>query len=203
MRVIGVHTRIRSPGLRARTRGDGEHSKYANPHFSHTAMKSKQDIVPVTMSSSIDPFSVGDQIRVYGSTRHYGRTATILKVGRKRLTVYFHDKAGGHYVGHRNAQLIDAPPARDPPVRHTIVDVMNPPLDDNTTMTEVRSIGELTTLLDQLAITSATAIKEYGTGERDLLFHAFVQSLDTHLGGEPRHNTAVEVLDPNPGLLTL
>jgi hypothetical protein len=58
-------------------------------------------------------------------------------------------------------------------------------------------------LLDQLAITSATAIKEYGTGERDLLFHAFVQSLDTHLGGEPRHNTATAVLDPNPGLLTL
>jgi hypothetical protein len=169
-----------------------------------TAMRAKQDNIHDTMSSSsIDPFSIGEQIRVFGSTRHHGRTATILKVGRKRLTVFFHDKAGGHYVNYRNARLIDAPASRDPPVRHTIVDVRNPSVDDNTTMTEPRSIGELTTLLEQLAITTATAIQEYDARERDLLFHAFVQSLDTHLGGEPRHNTAVAVLEPAPGLVVL
>jgi hypothetical protein len=54
----------------------------------------------------------------------------------------------------------------------------------NTTTTEVKSIGDLSAVLEQLAITTATAIKSYGRGERDLLFQAFVTSLDGHLGGD-------------------
>jgi hypothetical protein len=141
-------------------------------------------IIHAIMAPPTEQLSVGDQIKVYGSTRHYGRTATILKVGRKRLTVDFHDKEGGHYVNHGNAHLINTPPARDPPVCRSITSARSPSMDDNTTMTEVRSIGDLSAVLEQLAITTATAIKSYGRGERDLLFHAFVTSLDGHLGGD-------------------
>jgi hypothetical protein len=153
-----------------------------------------KDIAHVTMAPPTERFSVGDKIKVYGSTRHYGRTATILKVGRKRLTVNFHDNAGGHYVNHGNAHLINTPPARDPPVLPSITARTSLTIDDNTTMTEGRSnnttmtegrsIGELSAVLEQLAVTTATAIKMYGRGERDLLFHAFVRSLDNHLGGD-------------------
>lgn len=167
-------------------------------------MITKHDIAHATMSPTEITFSVGDHIKAYGSTRHYGRTATILKVGRKRLTVYFHDKEGGHYVNQRNAHLIvDAAPARDPPVRHTIADPTSPRIDDNTKATEARSVDDLTGVLEQLAITTATAIYLAAPGERDALFHAFVHSLDQNLGGAPRHSTAVAVTAPNTGLATI
>ena len=84
-----------------------------------------------TMSPSTGPFSVGDKIRVYGPTRHSGRTATIHKVGRKRLTVQFHDDLGGRYVPHGSAHLLDATP-----VSPSIGGRSSPAIDDTTTLTE-------------------------------------------------------------------
>ena len=133
-----------------------------------------RNITDATMSPSTGPFSVGDKIKVYGPSKHSGRTATIQKVGRKRLTVEFHDKLGGRYVGHGSAHLIEAP-ATSPSI-----------IDDNTTLTEERTDSDLTAVLQQLAITTATAIKTYEPAERDKLFHIFVQSLDQHLGATPR-----------------
>jgi hypothetical protein len=132
-----------------------------------------RNITDATMSPSTGPFSVGDKIKVYGPSKHSGRTATIQKVGRKRLTVEFHDKLGGRYVGHGSAHLIDVP-------------ATSPIIDDNTTLTEERTDSDLTAVLQQLAITTATAIKTYEPAERDKLFHTFVQSLDQYLGATPR-----------------
>jgi hypothetical protein len=140
-----------------------------------------KNIADATMSPSTGPFSVGDKIKVYGPSKHCGRTATIQKVGRKRLTVQFHDKLGGRYVNHGSAHLVESPP------------MTSPIIDDTTTLTEDRTDRDLTAVLAQLAITTATAIKTYEPGERDQIFHAFVQSLDQYLGGTPRHSTAIAV----------
>jgi hypothetical protein len=142
-----------------------------------------------TMSPST---GVGDKSKVYWPSKHCGLTATIHKVGRKRLTIQFQDKEGGHYVNHGCAHLINATP-----VSPTIGDTMSPAIDDTTTLTEEQNTNDLTAVLEQLAITTATIIKTYDPKERNLLFHAFIQSLDQYLGGTPRHNTAVTVPMPS------
>jgi hypothetical protein len=166
-------------------------AKYANPHFPVAAPMLSKNID--TMSPSTGPFTVGDKITVYGPSKHSGRTATVHKVGRKRLTVQFHDKKGGRYVNHGCAHLLDATP-----VSPTIGTTTSPAADDDTTLTEDQTTRDLTAVLEQLAITTATAIKTYDPDERSLLFNAFVQSLDQYLGGTPRHNTAIAV--PMPSL---
>ena len=139
------------------------------------------NIAHTTMSPSIGPFSVGDKIKVYGPSKHRGHTATIQKVGRKRLTVQFHDKLGGCYVNHCSAHIVDVP-------------TTSPTIDNTTMLTEDRTDNDLTEVLEQLAITTATAIKTYEPGERDLIFHAFVKSLDQYLGGTPRHSSSFEIV---------
>jgi hypothetical protein len=134
-------------------------------------------IPPAMMSPTIGSFSVGDKIKVYGPSKHCGRTATIQKVGRKRLTVHFHDKLGGRYVTHCSAHIIDVPMPLPSPIS------TDDTTDDTTTLTEEQTHHDLTSVLEQLAITTATAIKTYEPGERDIILHAFVKSLDQYLKG--------------------
>ena len=186
-----THTRASYPKARARAYGEtGSTRRYANSHFSQRAMLTKNIDM---MSPSTGPFTIGDKIQVYKPSKHSGRTATIHKVGRKRLTVQFHDKRGGRYVNHGCAHLINAAP-----VTPTIGDTTSPAIDDTTTLTEDHTTNDLTAVLEQLAITTATAIKTYNPDERNLIFNAFVQSLDQYLGGLPRHGTAVAVSIPSP-----
>jgi hypothetical protein len=58
-------------------------------------------------------------------------------------------------------------------------------------LTEDKSISDLSAVLEQLAITAATAIQTQEPGKRDQLFQAFVQSLDQHLGRTSRHNISI------------
>jgi hypothetical protein len=55
----------------------------------------------------INTLSIGDEIIVVRQSKHRGRTATVKKVGKRRLTVRFHDKQKGTYVDCDNARLID------------------------------------------------------------------------------------------------
>ena len=130
-------------------------------------------------------FYPGDQIKIYGPTKHTGRTATILKEGKRKLTVQFHDKASGRFVDHRWACHIDVlARGTTPLINDATLSMSN---DDATTseedtFKERKHIIALSAVLEQLAITTATAIDGYAPGQRRQLYKAFVQSLDEHLG---------------------
>jgi hypothetical protein len=138
------------------------------------------------MPPSAGPFLVGNTIKVYGSSRHWGCTATIIKVGRKRLTAEFHDKQGGHYVNQHNAHLLNPKY-----VDSTINDAVSPAAMSPAASATARITKTLTEVLEQLFITTATVIKTYDPGERTALFYAFTHSLDQHIGGTTRRNTSV------------
>jgi hypothetical protein len=143
------------------------------------------------MSPSAGPFLTGDTIKVFGSSKHWGRTATIIKVGRRRLTVEFHDKQGGHYVGLRDAHLLN-PESVDSTIDDAASPTaVSPAASATTTQMEPHVNKTLTEVLEQLSITTATVIKTYDLGERTALFHAFTHSLDQHIGGTTRRNTSV------------
>jgi hypothetical protein len=144
----------------------------------------------LTYSATVPPletYSIGDKITVRGSSRHHGRIATILKVGRRRLTVEFHDDEKGRYVDYRNARPISSDTT---PI--IVDDTTSPAIDDTTTLTEDKttSTSDLTAVLEQLAITTATAIRTHEPEHRDKLFRAFIRSLEHHLG-DTRHSVNI------------
>ena len=106
-----------------------------------------------------DIFSIGDTITVVGSSKHRGRIATIQKVGSRHLTVRFHDKQKGSYVDFDNARAID------------------------TSTPKVEEINRLASILEQLAITTATAtaIKTGELSQQPTLLHDFFLSLQGHI----------------------
>jgi hypothetical protein len=70
-------------------------------------------------------------------------------------------------------------------------DTTSPTIDGTTTLTEDKSANDLSAVLEQLAITTATAIKAHKPKERDQLFRAFVQSLEKHLDENIQHSVSI------------
>jgi hypothetical protein len=135
------------------------------PHYSQTTTTIPVDIMRTTTLVPSDIFLVDDTIKVVGNSKHRGRMATVRKVGSGRLTVWFHDNNIGTYVDFADARIIDNPTP------------------------EAEEITGLTSVMEQLAITAATAIK---TGEpsqqRQALLHDFVLSLQGHIENIPRED---------------
>jgi hypothetical protein len=125
-----------------------------------------------THPSLIGTFSIGDEITVVGQSKHRGRTATVKKVGKRRLTVKFHDKQRGTYVDCDNARIIDNARITD----HARI------IDNATTISDDTKVNDLSAVLEQLAITTAIAIKSQEPATHSRLVHDFIQSLDQHLG---------------------
>jgi hypothetical protein len=120
--------------------------------------------MPTASRVPSDTFSIGDDITVVGPSKHRGRTATIRKVGSRRLTVRFHDGNRGTYVDFTNARIN----ARTVPIINEI------PIIDET--------YELASILEQLAITTVTAINTGEPGQRQTLLRDFSLSLERHFG---------------------
>jgi hypothetical protein len=108
-----------------------------------------------------DIFSIGDNITVVGNSKHRGRVATVQKVGSRCLTVQFHDKNKGMYVDYNDARIID-----------------------NTTPKSEEVMG-LATIMEQLAITAAIAIKTGEPSQRPTLLRDFFLSLQGHIEDTP------------------
>jgi hypothetical protein len=121
-----------------------------------------------------DTFSIGDHITVTGRSKHRGRTATIQKVGSRRLTVTFHDGNRGTYVDFMDAHiLVRLPPVGSETIFANTRTVTRPvPADDKT--------NELARILEQLAITTATAINTGNPSQRQTLLRDFSRSLERH-----------------------
>jgi hypothetical protein len=115
----------------------------------------------------IKTFSTGNEIIVVGSSKHHGRTATIKRVRKRRQTVKFHDKQRGTYVDCDNACIIDYTP--------TII-------ANTATVIKDKEINNISAVLEQLTITTATAIKLHQPEEPNQQLHTFTQSLNKHLG---------------------
>jgi hypothetical protein len=111
-----------------------------------------------------DIFSAGDNITVVGSSKHRGRTATVRKVGSRRLTVQFHDKNKGTYVDFDDARIID-----------------------DTTPKAEETVTGLATIMEQLAITTAITINSGEPTQRQSLLSDFLLSLQRHV--EDTHHT--------------
>jgi hypothetical protein len=123
--------------------------------------------MPTASRIPSDTFSIGDNITVAGRSKHRGRTATVRKVGSRRLTVSFHDGNRGTYVDYTDARIT----ASTAPI--VVVE------DD---------ISDLASILEQLAITTATAIKTGEPGQRQTLLRDFSLSLERHFGSA-HHNS--------------
>ena len=105
-----------------------------------------------------DIFTVGDTITVIGSSKHHGRLATVRKIGSRRLTVRFHDKNKGTYVDFEDARIVDT----------------------TTSKTEEEANG-LASIMQQLAITTATTINTGEPSQRKTLLQDFLLSLQGHI----------------------
>jgi hypothetical protein len=121
-----------------------------------------------------DTFSIGDHITVIGRSKHRGRIATVRKVGSRRLTVTFHDGNRGTYVDFMDARVI----VRLPPVGSETI------FANTRTVTRpvptVDDTNELARILEQLAITTATAINTGDPDQRQALLRDFSLSLERH-----------------------
>jgi hypothetical protein len=115
-----------------------------------------------------DIFSVGDIIKVVGNSKHRGRVATVRKVGSRRLTVRFHDNQKGTYVDYADARTVINP---TPVIIPT---------------SESEEITGLSNVMEQLAITTATAIRTSEPTQRQALLRDFVLSLQGHIDNNPR-----------------
>ena len=104
-----------------------------------------------------DIFSVGDTITVVGNSKHHGRSATVRKVGSRRLTVHFHDKNKGTYVNFEDARAI------------------------NNTTSKTEETNGLAHIMEQLAITTATAITTAEPGQQQELLPIFFLSVRGHI----------------------
>jgi hypothetical protein len=104
-----------------------------------------------------DIFLVGDIITVVGSSKHHGRLATVRKVGSRRLTVRFHDKNKGTYVDFENTRILD------------------------TTTSKTEEANGLVSIMEQLAITTATTINSGEESQRKALLNDFLLSLQGHI----------------------
>jgi hypothetical protein len=121
-----------------------------------------QIIITDTMSTHpplIETLSIGDKSIVVGQSKHRGCTASVKKVGKCRLTVRFHGKQKGKYVDCDNVRLID----------------------NAITVTGDEEVSNLSAVLEQLAITTTTAIKSHEPAKRKQLLRDFIQSLNQHL----------------------
>jgi acyl-CoA reductase-like NAD-dependent aldehyde dehydrogenase len=88
-----------------------------------------------------------------------------------------------------NACPIDSVPPV--PVDPMFDDTTNRTTDDTTALTKDNSVNDLSAVLEQLTITTATAIKAHEPKERDQLFRAFVQSLEKHLDENIQHSVSI------------
>jgi K+/H+ antiporter YhaU regulatory subunit KhtT len=105
-----------------------------------------------------DIFSVGDIITVVGSSKHHGRLATVQKAGSRRLTICFHDKNKGTYVDFENTRILD------------------------TTTSKTEEANGLASIMEQLAITTATTTINSGEeSQRKALLNKFLLSLQGHI----------------------
>jgi K+/H+ antiporter YhaU regulatory subunit KhtT len=102
-------------------------------------------------------FTVGDTITVVGSSKHHGSLATVRKIGSRRLTVRFHDKNKGTYVDFEDARIVD------------------------TTTSKAEETNGLASIMEQLAITTATTINTGEPSQRKTLLHDFLLSLQGHI----------------------
>jgi hypothetical protein len=123
--------------------------------------------MPTASRVPSDTFSIGNNITVAGPSKHRGRTATVRKVGSRRLTVSFHDGNRGTYVDFADARIT----ASTAPV--VVVD---------------DEISDLASILEQLAITTATAINTGEPGQRQTLLRDFSLSLERHFGNTHHTN---------------
>ncbi len=113
-------------------------------------------------------------MRAENTIKHRGRIATVRKAGSRRLTVTFHDGNRGSYVDFLNARVIvRLPPAGSETIFANTRTVTRP-------VRAVDDTNELTRILEQLAITTATAINTGDPDQRQTLLRDFSLSLERH-----------------------
>jgi K+/H+ antiporter YhaU regulatory subunit KhtT len=110
-----------------------------------------------TPQAPSDIFTAGDTITVIGTSKHHGRLATVRKIGSRRLTVRFHDKNKGSYVDFEDARIVD------------------------TMTSKAKETNGLASIMEQLAITTATTINTGEPSQRKTLLHDFLLSLQGHI----------------------
>jgi hypothetical protein len=98
-----------------------------------------------------DVFNINDHVKCISTrSKHYGHTATVIGMGRAQLHVEFDNGHVGKFIDFPDAKLTKRI-EDSPPVTHNVSGSSERPNDNDT-------IGQLTTLLEHMAFTTATLI---------------------------------------------